>query len=59
MLPMGFSSRRWLNQSNHCSVANSAASNDRHAAAAHARSIPNTDKRLEIEREAGQLLQAA
>ena len=29
------------------------------AATAHARSIPNTDKRLEIEREAGQLLQAA
>jgi hypothetical protein len=29
------------------------------AATAHARSIPNTDKRLEVEREAGQLLQAA
>ena len=29
------------------------------AATAHARSIPNTDKRLEIEREAGDLLQAA
>ena len=29
------------------------------AATAHARSIPNTDERLEIEREAGQLLQAA
>jgi hypothetical protein len=29
------------------------------AATAHARSIPNTDKRLDIEREAGQLLQAA
>jgi hypothetical protein len=29
------------------------------AATAHARSIPNTDKRLEIEREAGQVLQAA
>jgi Domain of unknown function (DUF932) len=29
------------------------------AATAHARSIPNTDKRLEIERAAGQLLQAA
>jgi hypothetical protein len=27
------------------------------AATAHARSIPNTDKRLEIERTAGQLLQ--
>jgi hypothetical protein len=29
------------------------------AATAHARSIPNTDRRLEVEREAGQLLQAA
>jgi hypothetical protein len=29
------------------------------AATAHARSIPNTDKRLEIERVAGELLQAA
>jgi hypothetical protein len=29
------------------------------AATAHARSIPNTDKRLELERSAGELLQAA
>jgi hypothetical protein len=29
------------------------------AATAHARSIPNNDKRLEIEREAGALLNAA
>jgi hypothetical protein len=29
------------------------------AATAHARSIPNTDKRLEIERAAGDLLKAA
>ncbi len=29
------------------------------AATAHARSIPNTDKRLEIERAAGALLTAA
>jgi len=29
------------------------------AATAHARSIPNTDKRLEIERTAGALLKAA
>jgi hypothetical protein len=28
-------------------------------ATAHAQSIPNTDRRLEVEREAGQLLQAA
>jgi hypothetical protein len=29
------------------------------AATAHARSIPNTDKRLEVEREAGALLKRA
>jgi hypothetical protein len=29
------------------------------AATAHARSVPNTDKRLDIEREAGALLNAA
>jgi hypothetical protein len=29
------------------------------AGTAHARSVPNTDRRLEIEREVGQLLQAA
>lgn len=29
MLPIGSSSRRWLNQSTHCRVANSTASNER------------------------------